>query len=242
MSRSTPVRKADGASVPEARFQVCGAEFVPDTSGAVFLPEHRALIVADLHFEKGSAFAARGVHLPPYDTRSTLFQLRRLVERFRPDTVVALGDSFHDGGAGARIAPDDARDISELTGLARWIWITGNHDPEPPDNLGGEIADSFELGPLVLRHIPAPAPSVGEVAGHLHPVAAVVTRGRRLRRRCFATDGVRLVMPSFGAFTGGLNVRASAFDGIFDGSKFVAWMIGRDRVYPVSGRKLLPGD
>ena len=242
MSRLTPVRNEESAGASASGLQVCGVEFVPDISGAVFLPAHQTLVIADLHFEKGSAFAARGVHLPPYDTRSTLFQLRRLVEHYRPDTVVALGDSFHDGGAGARIAPEDARGITDLTGLARWIWITGNHDPEPPEDLGGEIADSFDLGPLVLRHIPAPSPAVGEVAGHLHPVAAVVTRGRRLRRRCFATDGVRLVMPAFGAFTGGLNVRAAAFDGIFEGPKFVAWMIGRDRVYPVSGRKLLPGD
>ncbi|MGI9412240.1 MAG: ligase-associated DNA damage response endonuclease PdeM [Hyphomicrobiales bacterium] len=238
----TPVRGERGTKEPEGRLKVFGLDLVPDVSGALFLPEHQALIVADLHFEKGSAFAARGVHLPPYDTRSTLFQLRRLVERYRPSTVVALGDSFHDGGAGARIAPDDARDIRALTGLARWIWITGNHDPEPPDDLGGEIQDSFDLGPLLLRHIPRPAPATGEIAGHLHPVAAVVTRGRRLRRRCFATDGARLVMPAFGAFTGGLNVRASACKGIFEDGRFVAWMIGRDRVYPVSSRKLLPGD
>ena len=226
----------------DRRLTLCSRGLVTDTSGALFLPEHDTLVVSDLHFEKGSAFAARGVHLPPYDTRSTLFRLQRLIERYRPGTVVSLGDSFHDGGAGVRIARADADAIRTLTGSTRWIWITGNHDPEPPRDLGGEIADELTLEPFVLRHVPATAPAVGEIAGHLHPVAAVVTRGRRLRRRCFATDGTRLVMPAFGAYTGGLNVRAAAFSELFDGHRFTAWMIGRDRVYPVTARRLLPGE
>ena len=231
-------------AVPETEHTVmlCNHALVADTSGALYLPEHGTLIVSDLHFEKGSAYAARGIHLPPYDTRSTLFQLDRLMERYAPETVVALGDSFHDGGAGTRISEDDAAAIRRLTGLTRWIWITGNHDPEPPDTLGGLILDEHEIEPFVLRHIPSETPAVGEIAGHLHPVAAVVTRGRRLRRRCFATDGVRLVMPAFGAFTGGLNVRTHAFTTVFDGTRFTAWMIGRDRIYPVAARRLSPGE
>lgn len=242
MSEGQHARQKIELPQEENRLTLCSRSLVADTSGALYLPEHDTLLVADLHFEKGSAFAARGIHLPPYDTRSTVFQLDRLIDRYNPATVVALGDSFHDGAAGARLSQEDAAAIRRLTAATRWVWVTGNHDPEPPENLGGEIHEEFDLDPFILRHIPSETPAVGEIAGHLHPVAAVVTRGRRLRRRCFATDGVRLVMPAFGAFTGGLSVRNPAFARVFDGAKFTAWMIGRDRVYPVSARRLLPGD
>lgn len=239
MSDPQTARAKRTAPEREHSLTLCSRVLVPDTSGALFLPEHATLVVADLHFEKGSAFAVRGVHLPPYDTRSTLFQLERLIARLRPETVIALGDSFHDGNAGARIAGSDADAIRALTTTVRWIWITGNHDPEPPRGLGGESADEVALEPFILRHIPSGAPAVGEIAGHLHPAATVVTRGRRLRRRCFASDGVRLVMPAFGAYTGGLNVRSPAFSGVFESTKFTAWMIGRDRIYPVAARRLV---
>ncbi len=213
-------------------------EATPDTSGALYVQSVDTLIVSDLHFEKGSSFAARGVHLPPYDTRSTLGLLEQVCEKYRPSTVIALGDSFHDGGAAARMSGDDRQRIHALTDAQNWIWVTGNHDPEPPDDLGGTVAEQVEIGPLTLRHEPQPAPATGEIAGHLHPAAVVVMRGRRLRRRCFVTDATRLIMPAFGAYTGGLNVRAKAFAGLFSGLKFNAWMIGRDGVYPVSGRRL----
>ena len=187
---------------------------------------------------RGRHSLPRGVHLPPYDTRSTLGLLEQVCRKFRPATVIALGDSFHDGNAAARMSGDDRARIHALTDAQNWIWVTGNHDPTPPEDLGGTIADQVEIGPFTLRHEPQPAPATGEISGHLHPAAVVVMRGRRLRRRCFVTDSTRLIMPAFGAYTGGLNVRANAFAGLFSGLKFNAWMIGREAVYPVSGRRL----
>jgi len=219
-------------------FRVCSLDVVPDISGSLMLCDSATLVVSDLHFEKGSAFAARGVHLPPYDTRSTLGLLEEVCRRLGPARVVALGDSFHDRGARCRMADGDLQRIRVLTASHGWTWVVGNHDPEPPADLGGDVADVVEIGPLVLRHEPRPAPATGEVAGHLHPAASVVVRGRHLRRRCFVTDGTRLIMPAFGAFTGGLDVLAEPFRGLFDGRQFQAWMIGRDRVYPVAGRRL----
>src|SRR5690606_8172808 len=230
-----PVRRATARQ--EWGFRLCGRPVVPDVSGALFLPDHSTLVVADIHFEKGSAFAARGIHLPPYDTRANLAALEHLCARYAPATVVALGDSFHDREAVTRSSPDDASRLARLTRARRWIWITGNHDPEPPECMGGEIMDEMSLAPFVLRHIPSPVPAAGEIAGHLHPVASVIMRGRKLRRRCFASDGVRLVMPAFGAFTGGLCVRSQAFAPVFE-TAFSAWMIGRERIYPVSSRRL----
>jgi DNA ligase-associated metallophosphoesterase len=211
---------------------------VPDVSGALMLSDSATLVVSDLHFEKGSAFAARGIHLPPYDTRSSLGLLEEVCRRLAPARVISLGDSFHDGGARGRMADGDLARIRALTVAHAWTWVVGNHDPEPPADLGGTVAETVEIGPLLLRHEPRPAPATGEIAGHLHPAASVIVRGRHLRRRCFVTDGTRLIMPAFGAYTGGLDVLSEPFGGLFDGCSFEAWMIGRDRVYPVSGRRL----
>lgn len=238
MSETARRTTAPGSPPTSRRLRVCSVEAEPDVTGALWLATHGTLVVSDLHFEKGSAFAARGVHLPPYDTRSTLGLLEDVCRRFRPDLVVALGDSFHDRDARARMDDADLGRIRALTAAHRWTWIVGNHDPEPPEDLGGEVAESLEIGPLLLRHEPRPAPATGEIAGHLHPAASVIVRGRHLRRRCFVCDGTRLVMPAFGAFTGGLDVLSAPFGNLFDGRRFDAWMIGRDRVYPVAGRRL----
>jgi len=209
------------------------------SEGALYWPSEDTLIVADLHFEKGSSYAKRGVYLPPYDTSATLTRLEELVVRLKPTAVIALGDSFHDGQAKARIAPTDAARIKNLTNACAWTWIAGNHDPLP-DGFGGRIEEEVRVSALTFRHEPAPAPAIGEVAGHLHPCAVVRVRGRRLRRRCFASDSTRLILPAFGAYTGGLNVCDVAYRPLFAGRDFHAWMMGRDQVVPVSAKRLLP--
>ena len=211
----------------------------PDLSGALWVPDERTLLVADLHFEKGSAFASRGVHLPPYDTSSTLALLERAVGQYQPDRVISLGDSFHDDTSRERMSEADVGRIRSLTQSVHFTWITGNHDTSPPDDLGGEITSIVDLSGVELRH--EPTSGLGfhcEIAGHLHPVAAVVRRGRRLRRRCFASDGTRMVMPAFGAYTGGLNVRTEAFAPVFPSGKFWAWLLGRDSIYRIHSRHL----
>lgn len=217
---------------------VNGARLAADPSGAALELSTGALLVADLHFEKGSAFASKGQFLPPYDTRATITALADAVARLKPARVVALGDSFHDLGADGRMHESDARALAALVASVEdWLWIEGNHDPEPPARFGGRTAHEARLGPLTLRHEPQAGAQPGEVAGHLHPCARVSVRGRAMRRRCFATDGSRLVLPAFGAFTGGLNVCGTAWAAIFE-ARPTAWMIGRERVYPVCGTKL----
>lgn len=219
--------------------RVCGEELRALSEGALYWPEQDTLIVADLHFEKGSAFATRGVHLPPYDTAKTLTRLEELIVRLKPASFIALGDSFHDGNAKDRMAAVDHARLQNLTMATDWTWICGNHDPAP-EGFGGRIVDELRLGALTFRHEPAPAPATGEVAGHLHPCAVLRARGRHLRRRCFAADSSRVILPAFGAYTGGLNVCDKAYDGLFAGKAFHAWMMGRDQVVPVSARRLLP--
>lgn len=218
---------------------IAGVELVADIAGALYWPDHGLLAVADLHFEKGSSFAERGVLLPPYDTAATLARLSLLIAHYRPRAVVSLGDNFHDGRGAARVADTDRATLKSLQRGRDWIWIAGNHDPEPAENVGGRFLPLFALGALTFRHRPSPGIQ-GEIAGHLHPVARVAARGRAVSRRCFVSDGQRVVMPAFGAYTGGLNVRDRAFAEVFETLAFTAHMLGQARVYPVAAKRCLP--
>lgn len=221
------------------RFELAGVEAEAMAEGALWIAARRTLIVSDLHLEKGSSFAARGQFLPPYDTRVTLQRLALLAARLAPTTVVSLGDSFHDRHGAGRMGEEDAATLRSLTQSTDWIWIEGNHDPEAPTWLGGRALGSLEVDGLVLRHEPRGGLSPGEIAGHLHPCAKVASRGRAVRARCFATDGRRLVMPAFGAYAGGLNVRDAAFDAVFpDGC--AALMLGRTRVFAAPVARQIP--
>jgi DNA ligase-associated metallophosphoesterase len=218
---------------------LAGVTLVADPAGAMYWPEENLLVVADLHLEKGSAFAARGVLLPPYDTATTLARLAHLIERYAPRLVVALGDSFHDSGGPARMADINRAALTVLQRGRDWLWIAGNHDPEPAENIGGRFAASLVLGALTFRHEPSERRSDGEIAGHLHPQARVSRRGRAVSRRCFASDGHRLVMPAFGAYAGGLNVRDRAILSLFGTLSFTAHMLGADRLYAVPAARCL---
>ena len=215
-----------------------GVELVTDVSGVVYWPAEQTILVADLHLEKGSSFARRGQLLPPYDTKTTLKRFSACLEKWQPRRVVALGDSFHDEDASQRLTADDFQTLQEMTVGRDWVWITGNHDPEPPVELAGEALDELRLGRLILRHEPQLGSEAGEIAGHLHPKARLVRRGRSVRRSCFAASRTRMIMPSFGAYTGGLDVLDSAFSGLFEGRKFHALMRGDDQVYRIAATEL----
>jgi hypothetical protein len=218
---------------------IAGVELVADPAGALYWPEERLLAVADLHLEKASSFAERGVLLPPYDTAATLVRLAQLIARYAPSAVIALGDSFHDGRGSSRLGSPDRASLATLQSGRDWIWIAGNHDPEPSEDVGGDFAASLTLGPLTFRHEPDSAGD-GVIAGHLHPVARIARRGRAVSRRCFACDGRRVVMPAFGAYAGGLNVRDRAFAAVFETLAFTVHMLGERRIYAVAAKQCLP--
>jgi uncharacterized protein len=218
----------------ETRIDVNGETLVLDASGALWWRAERTLVFADLHFEKGSSFARRGQMLPPYDTRATLRRIEALATYHAPQRIIALGDSFHDRDACARLDGEERARLAALTGSTQWIWIAGNHDPALPAWLGGLVADEVAIGGLVFRHEPQAAPSAGEIAGHLHPCATLTRYGASLRRRCFVSDGLRMVMPAFGAYAGGLDVREAAVRALFPES-FFAYLLGSRRVYAMAG-------
>jgi DNA ligase-associated metallophosphoesterase len=230
-----------GSGPPLARGQadhvVCLANIslTADSAGAIYWPEQRLLAVADLHLEKASSYALRGQLLPPFDSAATLARLARLIADYAPRCVVALGDNFHDGGGPARLSAENRDLLKSMQRGREWIWIAGNHDPEPAANIGGIFRETLTVGALTFRHLPTGRP--GEVCGHLHPVARVSHRGRTVRRRCFAADATRMVMPAFGAFAGGLNIRDAAFADHFGTLAFIAHMLGDDRLYAFAAKR-----
>jgi DNA ligase-associated metallophosphoesterase len=211
--------------------------FAFDPSGALWFERDRVLVVSDLHLEKGSAFARRGMMVPPYDTRETLRRLAALLRRYRPAGVIALGDTLHDQRGMDRIGAADAETFRTLRTGMDWIWITGNHDPVVPASLGGTVADTIRLGDIVLRHEPSVIPQGFEIAGHLHPAGRIRLRGKAVRRRCFVIDAQRCVMPAFGAYAGGLNVLDRAFQPLFP-SSYQAHFLGENRIYRIDPNQL----
>lgn len=211
------------------------ASFQADLHGALLWPAEETLVVADLHLEKGSSFAgrARAQFLPPYDTRATIERLEHLLGRHAPRRVICLGDSVHDSGAEGRIDSADSARIRAMTSSCDWIWIAGNHDPEPPIGWGGTVLREVAIGDVVFRHQAQTETlddDIGEISGHFHPVASVATRSARISARCFVGDGRRLVLPAFGAYTGGLNVLDPAIAKLFD-LAFNVVMLGRRRLF-----------
>jgi DNA ligase-associated metallophosphoesterase len=233
---TAPAQSLDD-ELPAARatVDVAGVTLVADLSGAFYWEEQGLLVVSDLHLEKGSSFAARGTLLPPYDTAATLGRLAAVIARHDPRMVIALGDSFHDRNAHDRLSTPDREAIAAMQMRRDWIWISGNHDPALPDNLGGVVANEVAIGPIVFRHEPTGA--IGEIAGHLHPKARVPTRGRTMERRCFACDGERAVMPAFGAYAGGLSIRDAAFSKIFQTLGFMAHVLGDVRLHTIAASR-----
>jgi uncharacterized protein len=219
-------------------FDLAGSVVTATPDGGLLLDGGRVLVVSDLHLEKGSSFAVRGVLLPPFDTAETLRRLSLLIARTRPQQVVALGDSFHDTTAGRRMARRDRDGLLGLTAATDFVWVEGNHDPEAPDWLPGARCESLVVDGLTLQHEPGEAGQRAEICGHLHPCAKVQGKSGTTRRRCFATDGQRLVMPAFGAFTGGLNLLDDVFGTLWS-APATAMVMGQNKVHAVFGASLL---
>lgn len=238
-----------------APLALAGTSLLATLSGALVWPDAATLVVADLHLEKGSSVrAAAGVALPPYDSRATLSALAAVIEAFRPERVICLGDSFHDRGGPERLAADDWAVLKGLAAGRDWVWVEGNHDGNAAAALVGRAVAEIASGPLIFRHQAAggaaaavtdgaaggtAAGVAGEVSGHFHPRACVSVLGRRVSGRCFATDGRRLLLPSFGAYTGGLDVLDPAITGLF-ARPFRVLLLGQRQLHSIAAARLQP--
>jgi hypothetical protein len=187
------------------RFSFCSHDLMALPQGALYWPARRALLVADLHLEKASWFARLGQMLPPWDSIATLSDLTALAVSTSAEEIWCLGDSFHDRHGCDRL-PARAREmLTALTASTRWTWITGNHDPGIADHCGGDVVGEAEVDGLVLRHEADPAETRPELSGHFHPKLRLTHRRGRISRRCFIASETKLILPAFGALTGGLD-------------------------------------
>ena len=198
-------------------FHFGGQSWAALSEGALYWHERRALIVADLHLEKASAYAERGQMLPPYDSLATLAALEHALARTGARALWCLGDSLHDDRAAARMSAEVRDRLARLTARLDWTWITGNHDPSPSPALGGRIVEEAEVDGIVLRHEALPGERRPELSGHFHPKWRVSLRGRLVSRRCFVMGESKLILPSFGAFTGGLDAAAPPIRALIGG-------------------------
>lgn len=212
-----------------APVHLAGERLMLDPAGALFWPAPRLLAVSDLHLEKGSSYARQGQLLPPWDTHATLDRLALLLRRYQPRLVLALGDSFHDADGSTRLPSSDLSRLHAMTEAHRFVWIRGNHDPSPPHGVGGEWVEAFTTATLVFRHQATPG-AQSEISGHHHPKATVPARGGSVCRPCFVTDARRLMMPAFGAYTGGLDVRDPAIARLFPRGGRV-FLLGKERLF-----------
>jgi DNA ligase-associated metallophosphoesterase len=238
----TMAMRAPAAERRACEIRIGASFFTADASGALWHEAERTLIVADLHLEKGSSFARRGMLLPPYDTTVTLATLSAVISRYDPRRVISLGDGFHDEEGAARLSVDCRAALRALQLGRDWVWVAGNHDPWAPAGLPGDHALACNVAGVAARHEPrhgSLAGAEGEIAGHLHPVAHIAARGAGLRRRCFATDARRCLLPAFGAYAGGLDLRDKAFAPLFDFTRLKALVLGTARIHVFDAAALI---
>jgi uncharacterized protein len=221
-------------------FAFGGHDFIIVDKTALFWPLRRALIVADLHLEKASWFAERGQMLPPYDSQATLERIGAIVGAVGAKEVWCLGDNFHDDHGPARM-PVKARDmLSHLTQSLEWHWIIGNHDENLNEDsghnsIGGTVSEEIEVDGLILRHHARAGEGRPELSGHFHPKVRATAKGRGVTRACFVRGTTKLILPSFGAFTGGMDARDRAITGLIGrGGEALISGGGQTLVFPIS--------
>lgn len=199
---------------PSLMIKINGQDVMCNADGTALFNNARMLVVSDLHLEKGRALSATSP-VPQYDTDATLIALEEAILRDKPDEVLFLGDSFHRADLAKSLAQHHQDKLQELAHGRNFIWVLGNHDPNLPDFLPGEVAMDYVNSNITFRHIAQPAIIGGEVSGHYHPKVRIKTKVRAISGKCFIHDGQRLIMPAFGAYTGGLSVFDQAIADLF---------------------------
>ena len=223
--------RLDVGDFDEHPISICGTAFRAHVSGALYWPAEEALIIADLHVQDAAAYAERSVQLPSNDGHDKLTRLAEVIDHFAARTVIALGGD-------SRLSGENHDTLRIIQDGVEWIWITENTDSQFTDRLGGHIRDHIRLGGVSLRHRPKPGVATHEIAGHLLPAAKFSLHGYSIRRPCFIANGLRLVLPAFDSFTGGLNILDDVYEPMFGHDGFAVWMMGQEGLYPVATRLL----
>ncbi len=221
-----------------SRVLLCGKSLIADPTGAIFWPAENTLIIADLQLSGGSYLDGHDVLLPPYDTASSFEKLEEALDRYDPERVVVLGNSFEGLGSGGLSA--HRRDwLQDMIEGRDWYWVIGGENAGLPAGIDGEAVPHLTVSGIKFRAQAIRAPVANEIAGGLHPVAQVSQYGHVVRGRCFVTNGMRLLMPSVGNYSAGRNVLSAAFDPYLAQGALFVWHLSQGRVQPVAPPQLI---
>jgi hypothetical protein len=220
-------------------FKLGSLQLEPDYSGALYAPDHKALIVADLHFEKASTLSDKtGALFPPFDTQDTLLRLGDTIDRYRPDRVIFLGDTWHDEFGHSRMQDADRQRMQSIITRYESIFISGNHDEIIPTHGGPNMVSEIELDGVALRHEPHDDIDKFQICGHFHPVVRLLQKGRMIRRRCFYISEKQCVLPAMGALSGGLNCLDPVYDRFVSSTGRRAIVLGNNRLFQIGMKSL----
>ena len=210
--------------------------------GGLYLPDFQSLIISDLHIGKGAAHRRNG-QIPGYDTDNTLARLDAAISHAKPKQTILLGDSFHSQEQANSLPTYHREHIAQIATQTQLIWIEGNHDPHLPHSVPGEHCSYLSLGTLLLSHQPVyqsdhPKTLIaGQIVGHFHPKAKLQLSARNFSAKCFIHDASLMILPAFGAYTGGLNILHTDIQALF-GSGQQSYLLHQQAIYhfPVSRR------
>ena len=172
--------------------------------GVLFWLEKEIAIVSDLHLEKGSSYASSGQYIPPYDSEETLLKLLDILNNYRVKKVILLGDTFHDKDAFLRMTPKVRFLFEDFTKKYEVIFILGNHENKIKIE-GIKFHQEYIVDDIHFLH-EAIQKNINQISGHFHPVASIKVSSKKITGKCLIHSNNHIILPSFGEFTGGLNI------------------------------------
>ena len=220
----------------QKRIVFCGQHFILDALGCMFHIESKTLVFSDLHLEKGSYLISQGNPLPMIDTLDTILKIQKCIDVYKPETVIALGDSLHDVHALERMHPDDKAFIMKICqSVQHWHWIMGNHDKNPEkQDLFTQFNFSSKIVTEQFQYVhDVENTDLPQIIGHFHPKASINIGPQTIRGKCFLITEKLIVMPAFGTFTGGLDIHSEAIEKLLNGQTYQCYLLKRSKVWQI---------
>ena len=199
--------------------RVLNFDFIFDKFGALFIKQTRTLLIADLHIGKSTSININGGIIPEYDNLETLNNLDKVIDKYRPTKVISLGDNFHDNFSIMNISSSNLKKINKITKKADFLWINGNHDDNMigKEKVGGLFLKTFHDTQFMYTHKKSNKDlSKYEFSGHYHPKVSLKVNNSKFYYKCFILSRKFCILPSFGYYTGGLDVNSKTIKKIIN--------------------------
>ena len=210
-----------------------GERFIFDKSGSIFLENLKTLIFSDLHLGKSLSFADHGNLIPPFDLDETLLNLKNIIERYKPKRLISLGDSFHENKSIQKMKRKYVYIINNLLRKVDITWIEGNHDSNLlfKDKIQGNFKNFYKLKNFKFVHSKSLIDEVNlfEFSGHYHPKITLKFNGVNYSYKCFILTDNFCILPSFGTYTGGLDIKSNALQKILPINKQII-ILGNNKI------------